>query len=307
MIPEAVKIVEVGPRDGLQNAGKVLSTQIKAELIEGLVNCGLRAIEVGSLVAPSAVPQMADSEAVYARIEKGTGVEYIMLLANQRGLERAIAAGIRHLAVFCAASETFSHKNVACSIGESLKRIEAICSQAKAQNRVLRGYVSCVLGCPYEGRVALDRVSEVAVRLFELGCREISLGDTIGVGTPGMVRELIERIAQRIPLDHVAVHFHDTFGQALANVYAALESGVRIVDSSVGGLGGCPFAPGASGNLASEDLLFMLNGLGIETGVDLERLVETAWSISDRLNSRPASRVARAMRPKQRRALFFSS
>ena len=294
-LPKRVKIVEVGPRDGLQNEPEVVPVAVKIALIDRLSEAGLEVIEAGAFVSPKWVPQMADSDQVLAGIARKPGVAYPVLVPNRKGLDAAAAAGAGDIAVFGAASETFSRKNINCSIAESLARFAPVAEVARERGLKLRGYVSCVLGCPYEGAVAVSKVAEVADALFQMGCHEISLGDTIGVGTPAKARAMVEAVAARIPVEGLALHFHDTYGQALANVLACLELGVATVDSSVAGLGGCPYAAGASGNLASEDLLYMLNGLGIETGVELARLNAAGRFISDHLGRPPASRVARAL------------
>ncbi len=289
-------MVEVGPRDGLQNEPTAVPTAVKLALIERLVAAGLPVVEVGAFVSPKWVPQMADSAAVLAGLTAVRGVDYPVLVPNAKGLELALAAGARSIAVFGAASESFSRKNINCSIDESLARFRPVCRDALAAGLKVRGYLSCVLGCPYEGAVAPAAVARVAKALQEMGCYEISLGDTIGVGTPGQARAMVEAVAGEVPLASLALHFHDTYGQALANILACLELGVTTVDSAVAGLGGCPYAPGASGNVASEDLLYLLDGLGIETGVSLPALLEAGWFISDQLGRPPASRVSLARR-----------
>ena len=299
-LPERVKVVEVGPRDGLQNQSGSISVDDKVALVNRLSECGFKAIEVGSFVSPKAVPQMADSEQVYRQIDKHRPTDYIMLVANEKGLKKAIDSRANNIAVFCAATDAFSLKNIRCTVEDSLIKIHSICEQALARGMTVRGYVSCVLGCPYQGEVDMQWVGELAAELYDFGCHEISLGDTIGVGTPGVVKNLIAAVAQHIPSDTIAVHFHDTYGQALANILSALQAGVSIVDSSVSGLGGCPFAPGASGNVASEDVVYMLNGLGIETGIDLNRLVATSWFIADVLQRQPASKVSMALKAQYR-------
>ncbi len=294
-LPKSVKLVEVGPRDGLQNEPQTVSTDVKVELIDRLSRTGLRVIEAGSFVSPKWVPQMADTADVLARIARAPNASYPVLVPNMRGLEDARAAGVRDIAIFAAASETFSRKNINASIDESLTRYDEVCAAARANAMTIRGYISCVLWCPYEGRVESAAVARVAERLLAMGCYEISLGETIGKGTPGEVQLLIAALARSIPREKLAVHFHDTYGQALANVFAALELGIAAVDSSVAGLGGCPYAAGATGNVATEDVLYMLNGLGISTGVDLPLLVETGRFISDRLGRPPASRANMAL------------
>jgi len=295
-LPARVTLVEVGPRDGLQNEAATVPTAVKIALIERLAACGLPVVEAGAFVSPKWVPQMADSAAVLAGIARRPGVRYPVLVPNLQGFEAARAAGAEVVAIFAAASESFSRKNINCSIAESLARFAPVAEAAQEAGIAVRGYVSCVLGCPYEGAVAPAAVAAVSRDLYRLGCYEISLGDTIGVGTPGRARAMLEAVAAEVPLERLALHFHDTYGQALANILACLELGAATLDSSVAGLGGCPYAAGASGNLASEDLLYMLDGLGIETGVDLGKLVEAAWFIADQLGRPPASRVARAWR-----------
>ena len=295
MLPDHVKMVEVGARDGLQNESRVVPTAVKVGLIERLAAAGLAVIEAGAFVHPKRVPQMADTAEVLAGLARRPGVRYPVLVPNERGMERALAAGADEVAVFAAASESFSQHNINCSIGESLDRFAPVMDTAAANAVPVRGYVSCVLGCPYEGEIAAGRVAEVAARLGDMGCYEISLGDTIGVGTPGKARAMVEAVAARVPLGQLAVHFHDTYGQALANIHACLELGVATVDSSVAGLGGCPYAPGATGNVASEDVLYLLDGLGIETGVDLAELAAAGRFISEHLGRPPASKVALAL------------
>ncbi len=294
-LPRRVKIVEVGPRDGLQNEARVVPAEVKVALIDRLAEAGLQAIEAGAFVSPKWVPQMADTAAVLAGIRRRPGVSYPVLVPNMKGMEAALAAGAREVAVFAAATESFSQKNINCSIADSLDRFRPVADAAKAAGVRVRGYVSCVLGCPYEGAVEPGRVADISARLHDLGCYEVSLGDTIGVGTPGKARAMVEAVAERVPLDRLAVHFHATYGQALANILACLELGVATVDSSVAGLGGCPYAPSAAGNVASEDVLYMLDGLGIETGVDLDKLVAAGAFISEKLGRPTASSVGRAM------------
>lgn len=293
--PVAVKVVEVGPRDGLQNEPQALVLDLKLALIERLAETGLGTIEAGAFVSPKWVPQMADSDALMRRLQREPGVAYPVLVPNMKGLERALAAGAAEVAIFGAASETFSQRNINCSISESIERFRPVCEAAQEAGVKVRGYLSCVLGCPYEGEVPPSSVARIAGDLGALGCYEISLGDTIGVGTPARARAMIEKVAEAVPLDRLAVHYHDTYGQALANTYASLEMGIAVVDSSIAGLGGCPYAKGATGNVASEDVVYMLNGMGIESGIDLKALVRVAWFISDALDRLPNSRVARAM------------
>lgn len=293
-LPAAVKLVEVGPRDGLQNLPGTVSLEDKVALINRLSNCGFSAIETGSFVSPQRIPQMAESERVYQQIQPHQDIEYIMLVANERGLQRAITCQAKNIAVFCAATDAFSLKNINCTVSESLAKIKSICQQARAQNMSIRAYISCVLGCPYQGDVDLNRICQLAAALYAYGCYEIALGDTIGVGTPGRVMALLDAVKQAIPDGNIAVHFHDTYGQALANILAALQAGIRIVDCAIGGLGGCPYAPGAAGNVASEDVVYMLNGLGIKTGIDLDHLLATSWFIADRIQRYPTAKVALA-------------
>ncbi|MBL8460539.1 hydroxymethylglutaryl-CoA lyase [Zoogloea sp.] len=293
-LPQHVRIVEVGPRDGLQNEKQVVSTDTKVELIARLGAAGLPAIEATSFVSPKWVPQMGDNAEVMARIIRLPGVDYPVLTPNLKGFEAALAAGAKEVAVFGAASESFSQKNINCSIAESLARFVPVIDAAKLAGVRVRGYVSCVLGCPYEGEVAPDAVAGVAATLFDMGCYEVSLGDTIGVGTPGKTRRMLDAVARRVPIDKLAGHYHDTYGQALVNIYASLQAGVATFDASVAGLGGCPYAAGASGNVATEDVVYMLDGLGIETGVRLAALVETSAWICERLGRSNGSKVSLA-------------
>jgi len=293
-LPDSVRMFEVGPRDGLQNEPVTIPTQTKIKLIDLLSATGLKTIEVGSFVSPKWVPQMSDTEAVMQGIHRHEGIMYPVLTPNMKGFEAAVRAGAREVAVFGAASEAFSKRNINCSIAESLERFAPVCEAAHEQDIRVRGYVSCVAGCPYEGDVAAERVAEVAEAIYELGCYEVSLGDTIGVGTPLKVERMLCAVAERVPLGRLSVHFHDTHGQALANILTALQCGISGVDSAVSGLGGCPYAQGASGNVATEDVLYMLNGLEIETGVDMEALLRASAFISRVLERAPASKVARA-------------
>ncbi|MFA7894074.1 hydroxymethylglutaryl-CoA lyase [Pseudomonas putida] len=293
-LPEKVRLVEVGPRDGLQNEAQPIKVADKVRLVDDLTAAGVAYIEVGSFVSPKWVPQMAGSAEVFASIDQRPGVTYAALAPNLRGFEDAVAAGVKEVAVFAAASEAFSQRNINCSISQSLERFEPIIEAARAQGIRVRGYVSCVLGCPYEGSVRAEQVLPVARALHQMGCYEVSLGDTIGTGTAGDVRRLFEVVAGHIPRAQLAGHFHDTYGQALANVYASLLEGISIFDSSVAGLGGCPYAKGATGNVATEDVVYLLDGLGIETGIDLERLIEAGQRISMVLGKANGSRVARA-------------
>ena len=288
-----VRIVEVGPRDGLQNEAAQVPSATKIELIDRLSGCGFSMVETTSFVSPKWIPQLADAAEVLAGIQPRQGVMYPVLVPNERGLERALASNVRQIAVFTAASDAFNLKNINCDIDESLRRIAPVVERARAAGLWVRGYVSTVLGCPYQGEVPLRDVVHVARALHDLGCAEISLGDTIGVGTANKARAMLQACANEIPMPQLAVHFHDTYGQALANVFACLEAGVRIVDSAVAGLGGCPYAQGASGNLASEDLVYQLHGLGMQTGVDLDALCDTARWINAALSREPASKLAR--------------
>lgn len=291
--PHRVRIVEVGPRDGLQNEIQIVPTAAKIEFIRLLAESGLKTIEATAFVSPKWVPQMADHAEVLRDLPHGHGVTYPVLVPNLRGFESALAVGATEVAVFAAATETFSQRNINCSIAESLDRFSPVFAAAQTAGIPVRGYVSCALTCPYEGEIKPDQVAGVAARLFESGCYEISLGDTTGAGTPNRTQSLIATVAQRVPIDKLAGHFHDTYGQALANIYAALELGVHIFDASVSGLGGCPYAPGAAGNVATEDLLYMLNGMGVETGVDLDKLLVAGAFICRQLDRSPQSRVAR--------------
>ncbi|QQP89797.1 hydroxymethylglutaryl-CoA lyase [Skermanella sp. TT6] len=290
-----IKIVEVGPRDGLQNEKGIVPAAVKIELIDRLTEAGLPVVESGAFVSPKWVPQMADTAEVLAGIHRRAGVSYPVLVPNAKGLEAAMAAGVDEIAIFGAASESFSRQNINCSIDESFERFRPVVETALRQGIRVRGYVSCVLGCPYEGPVEPGVVADVSERMMKLGCYEVSLGDTVGVGTPGQARDLIDTVVRAVPIDRLAVHFHDTYGQALANILATLEAGIGVIDSSVAGLGGCPYAKGAAGNVATEDVLYMLNGLGIETDVDLDRVAATGVWISERLGRPNASKVGRAM------------
>jgi len=295
-LPQHVRLVEVGPRDGLQNEKQPISVADKVRLVDDLSAAGLEYVEVGSFVSPKWVPQMAGSAEVFAQIKQKAGVTYAALTPNMKGFEAAMLAGVKEVAVFAAASEAFSQKNINCSIAESLERFVPLMDAARAQGVRVRGYVSCVLGCPYEGEVAPEQVAAVASELFEMGCYEVSLGDTIGTGTAGKTRTLFEVVGRDIPRDKLAGHFHDTYGQALANVYASLLEGIQVFDSSVAGLGGCPYAKGASGNVASEDVLYLLDGLGIHTGIDLDALIAAGERICAVLGRDNGSRVTRARR-----------
>jgi hydroxymethylglutaryl-CoA lyase len=297
MMPTRVRLVEVGPRDGLQNEAAIVPTEVKLELIRLLAESGLSHIEATAFVSPKRVPQMADHAAVMRGVPRRPGLIYSALTPNLTGFEAAMAAGADEVAVFGAASESFSQHNIHCSIAESLRRFDEVMRAARECALPVRGYVSCVLGCPYEGAIAPSAVAAVAGALHEMGCHEISLGDTIGVGTPGLTTAMLAAVASRVPVARLAGHFHDTYGQALANVYAALQCGVAVFDASVAGLGGCPYAPGASGNLATEDLLYMLDGLDIATGVRLDGLLAADRYICEALGRPTQSRVARARAP----------
>jgi hydroxymethylglutaryl-CoA lyase len=294
-LPAAVKIVEVGARDGLQNERTIIPTPVKLELIGRLADAGLPVVEATAFVSPKWVPQMADHEAVLRGIERRPGVRYPVLTPNLRGFETAVAAGAQEVAVFAAASESFSQKNINCSIVESLERFAPVLEQAAARGVRVRGYISCVLGCPYEGEIAPGAVAELADALYRLGCYEISLGDTIGTGTPLKAQRMVAAVAERVPIERLAAHFHDTYGQALANLLAVLQLGVATVDTSVAGLGGCPYAPGAAGNVATEDVVYMLDGMDVRTGVDLVALAAAGRWICQQLGRAPASRVAQAL------------
>ncbi|KQB54155.1 hydroxymethylglutaryl-CoA lyase [Pseudomonas endophytica] len=292
--PTHVRLIEVGPRDGLQNEAQPISVADKVQLVNALTDAGLGYIEVGSFVSPKWVPQMAGSAEVFAQIKHKPGVVYGALAPNMRGFEDAVAAGVKEVAVFAAASQAFSQRNINCSISESLERFVPIIEAAKQHGISVRGYVSCVLGCPYEGQVSAQQVAAVAKELYAMGCYEVSLGDTIGTGTPTATRTMFEAVGAFIPREKLAGHFHDTYGQALVNIYASLLEGINVFDSSVAGLGGCPYAKGASGNVATEDVLYMLNGMGIETGVDMDKLLLAGEHICNVLGRVTGSRVAKA-------------
>ena len=294
--PQCVTIVEVGARDGLQNEPEIVPTDVKVALIDRLSAAGLPVVEATSFVSARWVPQLSDATEVMEIITKKYKVRYPVLTPNMKGFDAAMTAGAEEIAVFGAASESFSRNNINCSIDESLERFRPVCEAAAERGVRVRGYVSCVLGCPYEGEIAPAQVARVASDLVSMGCAEISLGDTIGVGTPAKARAMVEAVAAEVPIERLAAHFHDTYGQALANLHAVLELGVATVDTSVAGLGGCPYAPGAAGNVATEDVVYMLHGLGIGTGVDLDALVEAGWYICDALGRPPASKVSLALR-----------
>ena len=292
MIAKKIQIVEVGPRDGLQNEKIWIETETKIALIEKLADAGLTKIEATSFVSPKWVPQMKDAFVVLSGIERRPGVTYPVLTPNLKGFERALEAGVTEVAVFGAASESFSQKNINCSISESVERFRPVIEAAQKNSVRVRGYISCVLGCPYQGEVPLENVVNLAEKMLKMGCYEISLGDTIGIGTPLQAKKMVETVAEKVPVSNLALHFHDTRGQALANIYACLELGVSVIDASVSGLGGCPYAQGASGNVATEDVVYMLHGIGIKTGVDIEKLIETGRFISDVFGRLPQSRVS---------------
>lgn len=294
-LPSKVKIVEVGPRDGLQNEKQIVPTAIKIELINRLADAGIRVIEATSFVSPKWVPQMGDNAAVMQGIKRQPATVYPVLTPNLQGFDTAIQAGASEVAIFAAASESFSRKNINCSIVESLKRFEPILSSASALEIPVRGYVSCVVGCPYEGAIAPGQAASVAKTLFDMGCYEVSLGDTIGVGNPASIKRLIKVCAQQIPIEKLAGHYHDTYGMAIANIYASLQMGMAIFDSSIAGLGGCPYAEGASGNVATEDVVYLLQGLGIETGIDLAKLAVIGDWISSALNRPNGAKAGRAL------------
>jgi len=293
--PKKVSIVEVGPRDGLQNEADIIPSDIKIEFINRLSETGLKTIETTSFVSEKRIPQLADASEVFEKIKKFPDIHYPVLIPNQQGLEIALKAGVKEIAVLSTVSETFSQKNTHCSIEEGFERIEAIIKHPGAKPLFVRGYISCALGCPYEGKIEPEQVRIIANRLIELGCHQIALGDTIGVGTPFAAQRLVETLAKDISISKLALHFHDTYGQALANLYACLSLGISVIDSSIAGLGGCPYAKGATGNVATEDVIYMLNGLGIETGVNLKALIEVSRFVASFTKRPPRSKVAQAM------------
>jgi hydroxymethylglutaryl-CoA lyase len=296
---DQVRIVEVGPRDGLQNEKTPVSVEGRVAFIEALLAAGLHTVEVGAFVSPKAIPQMVGSDEVLRRVSRHAAGEFHVLVPNEKGYEAARAAGAKVIAVFGSASEGFSRANINCSVAESIGRFKPVIARARADGIKVRGYISCVLGCPYDGEIKPQAVVDVAKILWDLGCYEVSLGDTIGVGTPKKARELIRTVAGHVPMAHLAMHFHDTYGQALANLYAGMEEGARVIDSAAGGLGGCPYAPGATGNVATEDVVYMLEGLGVTTGVDMTKLVQATNEISKLIGRPPVSRVATALNAKR--------
>jgi hydroxymethylglutaryl-CoA lyase len=299
---DTVRIVEVGPRDGLQNEKTPVSVADRIAFIEALIGAGLNPIEVGAFVSPKAIPQMVGSAEVLRGVSGHTGTEFHVLVPNEKGYEASQAVGAKVIAVFASASEGFSRANINCTVAESIERFNPVLARAKADGIKVRGYISCVLGCPYDGEVKPRAVVDVAKTLFDLGCYEISLGDTIGVGTAAKARQLLRAVAGEVPMAKLAMHFHDTYGQALANLYAGMEEGCRVIDSAAGGLGGCPYAPGATGNVATEDVVYMLEGMGIATGVDMAKLVAATNTISKLIGRPPVSRVASALNAKRRAA-----
>lgn len=298
MLPRFVKVVEVGPRDGLQNEKDFVPTDIKIQLIQQLVTAGLKTIEATSFVSPKWVPQMADHQDIAKALQQISNAHFPVLVPNLQGLRAAIESGVREIAIFAAASESFSKRNINCTISESLERYHEVVVEAQKHQIKIRGYVSCAIDCPYEGAINPEQVARVAYSLFEMGCYEVSLGDTIGTATPHRSLKMLDTVARQVPHEYLAVHFHDTYGQAIANIYAALEHGIHVVDSSVAGLGGCPYATGAGGNVATEDVVYLLNGLEIETGIDLKLLCKAGYFISDYLNKKTGSKVALALKNK---------
>jgi hydroxymethylglutaryl-CoA lyase len=299
---DSVRIVEMGPRDGLQNEKTPVSVEVRIAFIEALVGAGLDTVEVGAFVSPKAIPQMASSDAVLRGVSHVQGAEFHVLVPNEKGYDAARAAGAKVVSVFAAASEGFSRANINCTVAESIERFKPVLARARADGVKVRGYISCVLGCPFDGEIKPKAVADLATTLWDLGCYEISLGDTIGVGTPAKAKEMLRAVAANIPAARLAMHFHDTYGQALANLYAGMEEGVRVIDAAAGGLGGCPYAPGATGNVATEDVVYMLEGMGVRTGVDMEKLLVATNAMSGVLGKPPASRVATALNAKRKRA-----
>lgn len=304
-LPAKVKLVDVGPRDGLQNEKTPVSVEARIAFVEALVAAGLNTVEVGAFVSPKAIPQMASSDQVLRGVsqikDRVKGAEFHVLVPNEKGYDAARAAGAQVVSVFAAASEGFSRANINCSIAESIERFKPVLARAKADGVKVRGYVSCVLGCPFDGEIKPKAVADLAMTLWDLGCYEISLGDTIGVGTPLKAKEMLRAVGAELPVANLAMHFHDTYGQALANLYAGMEEGVRVIDSAAGGLGGCPYAPGATGNVATEDVVYMLEGMGVKTGVDMEKLLAATNEVAGLLGRPPVSRVASALNAKRKR------
>ncbi|MCK1477740.1 hydroxymethylglutaryl-CoA lyase [Bradyrhizobium sp. LB1.3] len=298
---DQVRIIEMGPRDGLQNEKTAVSVEARIAFIEALVAAGLTTVEIGAFVSPKAIPQMASSDAVLRGVSHLLGAEFHVLVPNEKGYDAARAAGAKVISVFAAASEGFSRANINCTVAESIERFKPVLARAKTDGVKVRGYISCVLGCPFDGEIKPKAVADLANALWALGCYEISLGDTIGVGTPDKAKEMLRAVGANIPADKLAMHFHDTYGQALANLYAGLEQGVRVIDAAAGGLGGCPYAPGATGNVATEDVVYMLEGMGIRTGVDMDKLLAATNAMSGVLGKPPVSRVASALNAKKRR------
>ncbi|QQO21770.1 hydroxymethylglutaryl-CoA lyase [Bradyrhizobium diazoefficiens] len=299
---DQIRIIEMGPRDGLQNEKAPVSVEARIAFVEALVAAGLDTVEVGAFVSPKAIPQMASSDAVLRGVGHVTGAEFHVLVPNEKGYDAARAAGAKVVSVFAAASEGFSRANINCTVAESIERFKPVLARAKADGIKVRGYISCVLGCPFDGEIKPKAVADLAKTLWDLGCYEISLGDTIGVGTPSKAKEMLRAVAANIPTARLAMHFHDTYGQALANLYAGLEEGVRVIDAAAGGLGGCPYAPGATGNVATEDVVYMLEGMGVKTGVDMDKLLAATNEMSRVLGKPPVSRVASALNAKRKRA-----
>ncbi|MTV12890.1 MULTISPECIES: hydroxymethylglutaryl-CoA lyase [Bradyrhizobium] len=302
---DQIKIIEMGPRDGLQNEKTPVSVEARIAFVEALVAAGLNTVEVGAFVSPKAIPQMASSDQVLRGVshikDKVKGAEFHVLVPNEKGYDAARAAGAQVVSVFAAASEGFSRANINCSVAESIERFRPVLARAKADGVKVRGYISCVLGCPFDGEIKPKAVADLAVTLWDLGCYEISLGDTIGVGTPLKAKEMLRAVTSELPVGNLAMHFHDTYGQALANLYAGMEEGVRVIDAAAGGLGGCPYAPGATGNVATEDVVYMLEGMGVKTGIDMDRLLATTNEVAGLLGRPPASRVASALNAKRKR------
>ncbi|MBR1086408.1 hydroxymethylglutaryl-CoA lyase [Bradyrhizobium manausense] len=304
---DPVRIIEMGPRDGLQNEKTPVSVEARIAFIEALVGAGLHTVEVGAFVSPKAIPQMASSDAVLRGVRHVRGAEFHVLVPNEKGYDAARAAGAKVVSVFAAASEGFSRANINCTVAESIERFKPVLARAKADGVPVRGYISCVLGCPFDGEIKPKAVADLAEVLWGLGCYEISLGDTIGVGTPAKAKEMLRAVAANIPATRLAMHFHDTYGQALANLYAGMEEGVRVIDAAAGGLGGCPYAPGATGNVATEDVVYMLEGMGVRTGVDMDKLLAATNEMSKLLGKPPVSRVASALNAKKKRAASLGS